>query len=60
MPEFTKAQELAAEYRNKMTYAMTILQVALEKKKQLNEKEIRSALGDLREAVKVIGEIERL
>lgn len=60
MPEFTKAQEIAAGYRNKITYAMTILGHILEKDKKPSEKEIKLALDGLREASEFVSQMSRL
>ena len=60
MREFTQSQELALECRNKIAYAKAILEFAAEKKRPMDEKEIRLALDGLREAAKILSEIARL
>lgn len=60
MPEFTKAQELAAECRNKITHATTVLNLLLDTNKKPSEEQIKLAIKDLREASKIIDQISHL
>ena len=60
MLEFTKSQQLAADCRNKISYALAMLEFADEKKKLLDEKEISFALSGLRQAVDILNKMTEL
>ena len=57
MKPFTKNQELIAECKNKITYAMTLLDVSVKKKTSPTKIQIDSALKDLRIAAKLLSKI---
>ncbi len=60
MPEFTKAQELAADCRNKLTYAITILELLLDADKKPSKEQVKLALKDLREAAEIVSRMSSL
>jgi len=60
MPEFTKAQELTADCRNKITHATTVLELLLHAVKKPSKEQIKLALKGLREATEIVSRMSRL
>ena len=60
MPEFTKAQELTADCRNKITHAITVLELLLGTDKKPSKEQIKLALKDLREAAEIVNQMSHL
>ena len=59
MIERSEAEEMAADLRNKLTYAMTLIDAMAKKNKKPTEKELRLALEGLEEAAKILTEASR-